>query len=744
MPSIRNHIQLYRNPSAVTFSNPSELMDGEIAVGLKPGHEKLFLKNSQGEIARFASDSALQSLRQAVGIATDGNDGFTYNTLISYLSGNTNMIDALDDVAARARYITPSIETNFKVEMVTETNNDVTVTQPKYSFNIECDVDEVSVTKYIGSNPTVLYEGTAKTFTSGTTMEATEEKYVLEFVPSTVPNIRVQEILYAYLCCTTATSEQTINGNSTTSLNVFITTENEIDTEVTTSSGDYIWFMIPSTTNLKEVTSEDIDIVVDNTNTSVLEAQIGSLTCYRTSNPLRVNEWKPKIQLTDVKKKKRRIITTNESVAGNVIETKYAYGIQWDKENTSPDCIRIGNMELHKSLPVQSQMRGCLLNDNGEVVQYLSNADWQNPSLLDGSQGQVMVEIPEFYWKFSESGNTQSVMLSTVPIGGYKKVGKRFVSAYEATVDTYGGTNRLASVKSMETRYRGCNNSSANDNTYKTGLGRPRTSMQLGTYRTYARNRKSGSNEWNCYDYLTHKVLFWLYAVEFATRYSQKTINSGTTVGGYRIGGLGAGVTNADWNKWTSFNGNYPFVPCGTSDSLGNGSGQVQYVSYSGENASWVTVQVPRYRGIENPFGHIWKMVDGVKVVVEPGGTTSGESKVYVCYNPSQYNSTAGNTANYTYVGNEPRSNDWVKEVVFGEGGDIFCKSNEGVNATSYFTDQHYTSANPSSVETRLVLFGGSAHLGTFAGFVCSYSSYGLSHATAHCGSRLLFIPDAM
>ena len=426
------------------------------------------------------------------------------------------------------------------------------------------------------------------------------------------------------------------------------------------------------------------------------------------------------------------------------VESKFAYGIQWDKTTSSPDCTRIGNMLLHAILPVQSQMRGCLLDDNGNVVKYLDENDWSQET-LDGSQGQVMVEIPKFYWKFSESGDTQSVMLSQVPIEGYTKVPKRFVSAYEATVDTYGGTNRLASVKSMETRYRGCNNSSANDDTYKTGLGRPRTSTSLANYRTYARNRKSGTYEWNCYDYLTHKVLFWLYAVEYATRYTQKSVSDTTTVSGYKTGGLGAGVTNADYNKWTSFNGNYPFVPCGTSDSLGNGSGQVQYVSYSGENASWVTVQVPRYRGIENPFGHIWKMVDGVKVVVEPGDTTSGESKVYVCYNPSQYNSTAGNTANYTYVGNEPRSNDWVKEVIFGEEGDIFCKSNGGVNNSSYYyTDQHYTSANPSSVETRLVLFGGSAHHGAYSGFVCSNSSYSLSYSLTSSGSRLLFIPDAV
>lgn len=312
MPTTRNHIQLYRSLSAVTFDNPSELMDGELAVGLKPGHEKIFLKNSQGGISRFASDSVLESLRQAVGINVDANENFTYQSQIGYLSGNTNMASALDDVAARARYIIPSIATNFKVRMVTETNGNSVITQPKFSFDIECEVDSVSVTKYIDDTSILLYSGTSRTVTSGTTMEATEEKYVLEFVPSASPNIKVQETLYAYLCCTTASSEQTMNGNSTAQLNVFITTENELDTEISTTSGDYIWFMIPSSTGIKEITSDDIDITVDTANTSTLEAQIGSLTCYRTSKRLVRNEWNPKIQLMDLKKGKKLILTNND------------------------------------------------------------------------------------------------------------------------------------------------------------------------------------------------------------------------------------------------------------------------------------------------------------------------------------------------------------------------------------------------------------------------------------------------
>ena len=45
----------------------------------------------------------------------------------------------------------------------------------------------------------------------------------------------------------------------------------------------------------------------------------------------------------------------------------YYYGIEWDSTVSNPKPTRIGKMELHQSLPVQSLMRRCLLTDDGAV-----------------------------------------------------------------------------------------------------------------------------------------------------------------------------------------------------------------------------------------------------------------------------------------------------------------------------------------------------------------------------------------
>src|SRR3712207_8456760 len=53
----------------------------------------------------------------------------------------------------------------------------------------------------------------------------------------------------------------------------------------------------------------------------------------------------------------------------------YYYGIEWDKTVSNPKPSRIGKAELHKSLPLQSMMRRCILKDSGEVNYYLNAND---------------------------------------------------------------------------------------------------------------------------------------------------------------------------------------------------------------------------------------------------------------------------------------------------------------------------------------------------------------------------------
>ena len=92
-------------------------------------------------------------------------------------------------------------------------------------------------------------------------------------------------------------------------------------------------------------------------------------------------------------------------------EDNYAYGVEIDTTVSAPEVTRVGNMAYHKSLPVQNRMRGCLLDDNGKVVEYLNPKDWTGHT-RDGSRGQVMVEIPLHYARFITNGTKLRALIS--------------------------------------------------------------------------------------------------------------------------------------------------------------------------------------------------------------------------------------------------------------------------------------------------------------------------------------------
>lgn len=421
-----------------------------------------------------------------------------------------------------------------------------------------------------------------------------------------------------------------------------------------------------------------------------------------------------------------------------LLEEYYSYGIERDYTNSSPKCIRIGNLDLHRSLPIQSKMRGCLLDDDGNVIEYLPENDWTTAT-RDGSKGQVMVEIPMHYRKFETKGTKHIVRLSEYPLSGYHQVPKMYVSAYEASIER--STGKLCSVVNYDEDYRGGNNNASWDNTNRSLLGRPVTVISRTAFRSAARKRNESNTFWNCYLYHVHKTLFWLYTVEYANLNSQAKYNSELTSEGFRQGGLGEGVSNWSASEWGRLNTYNPFIPCGYTDTLGNNTGVVAYTAYNGDGSEMKTSNVPRYRGIENPFGHIWKITDGINIRISPTEANGGDnlSKVFVCEDPSKLNDT--NYNDYKYIGDEARTNGYIKKIIFGEEGEIIS-SLVGGSSTQFFCDAHVTKI-PTTETLRAITVGGyTSDKEGAAGFAHTNSSFPPSEEVLNVGSRLCFIPN--
>lgn len=420
-------------------------------------------------------------------------------------------------------------------------------------------------------------------------------------------------------------------------------------------------------------------------------------------------------------------------------ENELWYGVKFDLANSSsPDGVRTGNMEMHKTLPIQSKMRGCTINNVDNVKKYLKADDWtkwEDGTVIAQNSSQIspemMVEIPEHYRLLvATPDNTVEVRMSEYNLPGYTKVEKKYIGAYEGmTSETL--PNLLRSI---------------NNTKYK-----PKVSTTRNQFQAFAREN-SRTNNWNIYTYGAHRDLTWLFVVEYATLNSQKAFNANLTAEGYHQGGLGEGVTTGS----VKINGAdaWSFVPCGTTNSLGNGTGIIEYThtntNTEGGSTGTKVVNVPRYRGIENPFGHVWKNV--IDVVI--AGT---DNSVYICKDYTKFGTFEGGTnptadqliaAGYELQDFKESTitSQYVKKLVNNNQADLFpAIVGNGASATTYYCDYHWTNATATP---RTLLVGGLSDDGSGAGLFSLRSFVGLDRSYGSVGTRITFygepaLPDS-
>ena len=413
-------------------------------------------------------------------------------------------------------------------------------------------------------------------------------------------------------------------------------------------------------------------------------------------------------------------------------ENELWYGVKFDLANSSsPDGVRTGNMEMHRTLPIQSKMRGCTISNTDNVKKYLKANNWtkweDGTTSFQDSSGvgvEAFVEIPEHYrLLIATPDNTVEIRMSEYNLPGYTKVEKKYIGAYEGSVNL---------------------NSSSHNNLLRTQVRNtaPIISKTRTEFQTMARNNNR-TNNWNIYTYDAHRDLTWLFVVEYATLNSQKAFNANLTAEGYHQGGLGDGVTSGT----VTVNGatTYSFVPCGTTNSLGNGTGIIEYThtntNAEGTSTGTKVVNVPRYRGIENPFGHVWKNV--IDVVV--AGT---DNSVYICKDYTKFGTFEGGTnptaeqliaAGYELQDFKESTitGQYVKKLVNNNQADLFpAIVSNGASATTYYCNYHWTNATATP---RTLLIGGSSGTGSDAGLFGLYSYNGLDYSAAIVGTRITF-----
>ena len=405
------------------------------------------------------------------------------------------------------------------------------------------------------------------------------------------------------------------------------------------------------------------------------------------------------------------------------------YGVSWSETSSNPDCIRIGNMDMHRSLPIQSMMKGYKVTTKHGNLPYMLRKledDWSKTiggyygstydNNFSGNDTNIMVLIPEFWWidDYSPSSKTHNLKICPHAKPGWNHHKEAFVGAYEGIL--------------------------TNDSFYSRKGVVPSVNVTREKLRTAARNNGNANEyKWNIYTYNEHRAICHLFLVEYATRNSQKAVNTELTPEGFRQGGLGSGCTTGT----ATINGaqTWSFIPAGSSDSLGSGSGEVtvtiQQTDQSGSNTSTITRKCNRYRGIENPFGHIWKHTDDI---ISKYSTVSdkGYRSWSICENPINFSTNL--TTKYTPICIEPVVTGYKTEIVITPTCDFFAHACTNGSETTYWCDYNWDNTDTSE---HCLLIGGRSDNGGAAGLFALHSANGVGYSIATVGSRLTYLPWA-
>ncbi len=404
------------------------------------------------------------------------------------------------------------------------------------------------------------------------------------------------------------------------------------------------------------------------------------------------------------------------------------YGVSWSETSSNPDCTRIGNMDMHRTLPIQSMMKGYIyfkdgnplyrmlkLNDSWTKCENYSAGGWRDvATLLEDNNANVMIKIPEFWWidDYVESTETHNLKICPHAKPGWHHHKEAYVSAYEGYID---------------------------GNYYRSSKNKiPSVNFTRSAVRPKARANGLG-NSWNIYTYNEHRAICHLFLVEYATRNSQKAVNTELTPEGFRQGGLGSGCTTGT----ATINGaqTWSFIPTGSSDSLGSGSGEVtvtiQQTDSSGANTSTITRKCNRYRGIENPFGHVWKHTDDIISVYISG---YGARFWYKCDSPDHFGDSITDNPYYKNIAANGVVTGFKRKIVTTSTCDFFALSCSDSSESTYWCDYNWDNTDTSE---HCLLIGGRSGHGGEAGLFYLNSNIGVGASSASIGSRLTYLPWA-
>lgn len=424
-----------------------------------------------------------------------------------------------------------------------------------------------------------------------------------------------------------------------------------------------------------------------------------------------------------------------------MIETEDVLGITMDYKNKT--CTRIAgakNLTAGADFDKFSMYGGrkrCNVSDGGTINAYYGDEGYTE----DGSNGQVMVYQPKFYYLVcpleydrQETGygyhlRKANYYVSETQRAGFKlhpafydkngnEVDYILMSAYEGCIyDTSANAYMLNDEQVMD---------ASKDKFSSIAGARPATGVSQNLTRPnieqMAKNRGEG---WHSFGIKTASMEQLLMIVELGMMNLQTAI--------------GQGVVNLPWTTGTDTTSSYAGVT-GSTASLGNGTGRAtETTTYEGGVATKNTADGKTsicYRGVENFWGNIWKFAYGVNIW---GNGKMAGGMPYIC---SDFNYAEGkNTDNYEGAGfTVTKANGYISAMGYSTKYDWLFMASECLgNSLLPVGDYTYITENLNGY--RIALLGGRWHYGSAAGGFYWALNNGVGSRSRSIGGRLVYVP---
>ncbi|MCI9641278.1 MAG: hypothetical protein HFJ98_00560 [Eubacterium sp.] len=401
------------------------------------------------------------------------------------------------------------------------------------------------------------------------------------------------------------------------------------------------------------------------------------------------------------------------------------------------------------------EMKRCNVSDSGTITAFYGDDDY----IDDGTNGQVMVYIPKFYYKvvplklehikapgFGYHIRKANYYITDKCLAGFK-VHPAFINEQGEEADyflysAYEGSLYISDAGKYynDADYKPHTVTSADMISSVAGK-KPVTGQAVSvndgngvnlyrrTAEECANNRGKG---WHDQTVKSLSALQFLMMIEFGSLNVQSA--------------LGMGVCNIGKDYLINFS-----AITGSTLSLGNKSGIAALTTYQyydkttnktvTENQTTVNKVSVSYRGIENPYGNIFKWIQGVNFWGD--GNMAG-GRAYIC---DDFNFTDNkNNDNYSHVGftvmNAETTSDYISAFGYGnEKYDWVFLATE-INGTSALPvgDKAYGAVNFNSFGAMNT--GGAWNSINAAGIFSQSSNLASNYKNCHIGCRIIYLPQ--